>query len=227
MSTVDPHSGPGGGAIPEGSGAGREGDGRHPPRVDIVGGALALVLPGLGHYVRGERARGIRIFAGTMGLFLCGLLIGGIDVVDRREDRMWFVAQAAVGPLAFGVDSVHQTKFKGVDPVTRQRRSPGPREVIGGDGVIRAAEEGEGPRSRKSVGKVNELGTLFCAVAGMLNVIVFIDALFPGRPKRRPRAGADGGAGGTGPNILAGEMVVAGVGAAIGGASAGLGGGAA
>lgn len=206
MSTVDPHSEPCDGARPEGSGGGRGGDGRHAPRVDIVGGALALVLPGLGHLVRGERARGIRIFAGTMGLFLCGLLIGGIDVVDRREDRMWFVAQAAVGPLAFGVDYVHQTSFKGVDPVTRQRRSPGPREVIGGDGVIRAAEEGEGPRSRKSVGKVNELGTLFCAVAGMLNVIVFIDALFPGRPKRGQR----GRSGGITAGDVTGEMAIAG-----------------
>lgn len=221
MSTVDPHSEPGGESRPGRSGADREGDGRHPPRVDIVGGVLALVLPGLGHLVRGERARGIRIFAGTMGLFLCGLLVGGIDVVDRREDRMWFVAQAAVGPLAFGVDAVHQRWFKGVDPITRERRSPGPREVIGGDGVIRAAGEGEGPRSRKSVGKVNELGTLFCAVAGMLNVIVFIDALFPGRPKRGgPGRGAGDGAGDGTTGVPAGEMVIAGVGAAVVGGGA-------
>jgi hypothetical protein len=35
------------------------------------------------------------------------------------------------------------------------------------------------------VGKVNELGTLFSTIAGMLNLIAIIDAGFPGRPKKQ------------------------------------------
>jgi hypothetical protein len=206
MSTDDPQSK----RVASASVERARGTGGSPPRVDVVAGVLALVLPGLGHLVRGERARGVRILGGTLGLFFGGLLIGGIDVVDRREDRMWFVAQGAIGPLAFGVDAVHQRWFKAIDPVTRVRRSPGPHEVIGDDGVIGSAPAGGGPRSRKSVGKVNELGTLFCAVAGMLNVIVFVDALFPGRPKRRARDDA----GGTMEGVLAIEVLIAGVGAA-------------
>ena len=44
------------------------------------------------------------------------------------------------------------------------------------------------PPNIKSLGKVNELGTLFCAVAGMMNLIVAIDAAFP-RGRRPVSAG--------------------------------------
>lgn len=160
-------------------------DPEHPGRPDLVAGLLAILIPGAGHFKRGERDRAVRIAAGVLGLFFFGIFVGGIDVVDRREDRMWFMAQAAVGPLAFGVDWIHQTHFKGVDPDSGRRRSPGPHETIDRSGSIVQAPPGGRPPSMKSVAKVNELGTLFCAVAGMLNVIVFIDAAFPGRPKRR------------------------------------------
>ena len=155
------------------------------PQIDPVAGVLGFILPGLGHARQGQTDRALRIGAGVLGLFFFGILVGGIDVVDRREDRMWFVAQAAVGPLTFAVDHVHQTRFKGLDRDTGERRSPGPREIIGADGWIDADPTGRGPRSRKSVGKVNELGTLFCAVAGMMNAIAILDASFPSRRKAR------------------------------------------
>lgn len=135
----------------------------------------------------------MRICVGVVGLFGFGLLVGGIDVVDRREDRMWFVAQAGVGPLAFGVDHVHQSWFKGADRLSGIRRSPGPDEIIDRDGWIVEDPTGRGPRSRKSVGKVNELGTLFCAVAGMMNAIAIIDASFPRRRRSAAAAVQAGG----------------------------------
>src|SRR5207244_3626162 len=67
-------------------------------------GVLACVFPGLGHWVLGERWRAMAIAAGVLGLFFGGMLIGGIDVVDSREDTIWFVGEALVGPVAFGVD---------------------------------------------------------------------------------------------------------------------------
>jgi hypothetical protein len=37
------------------------------------------------------------------------------------------------------------------------------------------------PPARKSVAKMNEIGTLFSTIAGMVNLIVVIDAGWPGR----------------------------------------------
>lgn len=148
----------------------------------------ACVFPGLGHFIAGERTRALAIAAGILGLFFSGLLVGGIDSIDSREDRVWFYGQALVGPLAFGVDYVHQHHFKVIDPMTRQVRSANPDEGRAPDG---SPVPGGTPPNRKSIGKMNEIGTLFSTVAGMLNLIVILDAGFPGRrkPKDEPAAG--------------------------------------
>lgn len=142
-----------------------------PPSVDPLAGVMAFILPGAGHWLRGERKRAVYIAIGVFGLFFGGMLIGGIDVVDRRADRLEtrlsFLAQAFVGPTAFVVDHIHHTRFKVVDP-DRGPRAPLP---------------GEQPELTKSLGKVNEIGVLFALVAGMLNFIVILDAMFAGRPE--------------------------------------------
>ncbi|HYF16183.1 MAG TPA: DUF6677 family protein [Phycisphaerales bacterium] len=172
----------------------------------------ACVLPGLGHAARGERARGLAIGVGVLGLFAGGVLIGGIDVVDRREDGVWFLGQALVGPVAIATDYVHQSRFKVYDDRLRRYRSAYPGELRDPNSAPepgKAVPSGQaGTRTGlqkpnvKSVGKVNELGTLFTALAGMLNLIAIIDAGFPTRrreiassptPTLKP-AGAGGGA---------------------------------
>jgi len=138
---------------------------------------------------------------GVLGLFLGGIFIGGIDVVDSKEDRIWFFGQALVGPAAFGVDALHQNRFKayGFLPATPGRagvwvsRSGYPNEsrvwsdansrfewVEIPEGVSSVA----GPPSTKSIAKMNELGTLYATLAGMLNFIIILDALMPGRRGR-------------------------------------------
>jgi len=94
---------------------------------------------------------------GVVGLFVTGLLIGGLDAVDSRDDRWWFMAQSLTGPMAFGVDWLHYWL-----------RAEG--SVVQG------------------VGRMNEIGMLSCALAGLMNLIAAIDALFP--PMRRRGEGA-------------------------------------
>lgn len=122
-----------------------------------VAGGAALLLPGLGHTVLGLPKRGRMIAIGVFGLFLTGLLIGGLDAVDSKDDRWWFMAQALTGPTAFGVDWLHQWL-----------RAEG--SVIQG------------------LGRMNEIGMLSCALAGLMNGIAAIDACFP--PIRRRSEGA-------------------------------------
>ena len=58
---------------------------------------------------------------GILFLFVCGILIGGIDVVDMKRDRLWFIAQACNGPIAFIVDWLNQTLLKTGDADTQAR----------------------------------------------------------------------------------------------------------
>jgi hypothetical protein len=143
----------------------------------------AIVLPGLGHFIGGERLRGILIAVGVLGLFFGGMLIGGIDVIDSREDRVWFFGQALVGPTAFAVDWAHQTQFKVIDPTTRQLRTAYPGEGRDPSGM---AVAGGTPPNIKSINKVNDIGTLYATIAGMLNLICILDAGWPPRRRHNP-----------------------------------------
>jgi hypothetical protein len=167
----------------------------HPEeQLEPVAGLLAAVLPGLGHWYLGERKRAVLIATGILSLFFGGVLIGGIDVVDSREDTIWFVGQAMVGPVAFGVDYIHQNNLKVFGPAeerlpdgrmvtVNKRRSALPNE--GRDARGNAVAGGRPPNT-KSLGRMNELGTLFATIAGMLNLIAIIDALLHARRETDP-----------------------------------------
>jgi len=93
------------------------------------------------------------VCAGVMLLFVSGMLIGGIDVVDRKNDRWWFFLQAGVGPTAFVMNWVNQNTLHAPSPT--------------------GAND-----SHTSLSHVNEVGSLFTSMAGMLNVIAIVDCLW-------------------------------------------------
>ena len=138
-------------------------------KLEPLAAALALLVPGLGHLALGHARRALWIFLGVMGLFFGGVFVGGIDVIDRKEDFWWFTAQAGVGPTAFAVDRVHQVWLKVPDP--------------GSPRGVRSPRPDENPSYRKSIGHPNEAGALFAAIAGMLNIICVLDCLWH-RPRR-------------------------------------------
>jgi len=144
----------------------------HEVAIDAVGGLLALVFPGAGHAYQGRLKRGVLIAIGVLGLFFGGMLIGGISVVDRRsprmETRLSFYGQAFVGPIAFAVDRLHQTRYK-IDG------RPGPPP----DPSIPRARQSGVARYDLSIGKPNEIGVLYALLAGFMNFIAFLDALMP------------------------------------------------
>ena len=149
-----------------------------PTGFNPLAGVAALVIPGLGHVFLGQVRRGLLVGFGVLGLFFAGLFVGGIDAVDKKEDGLWFIAQAPTGIVAFGANYIHQNMFKGVDPSSHAapRRMPYPGESINAKGII---VPGGDPPAQRSLARVHEMGILFTAVAGLLNVLAAIDAMFP------------------------------------------------
>ena len=100
---------------------------------------------------------------GILFLFFSGLLIGGLDAVDRRNDGIWFLAQAFNGPIAFVADWLNQLLI--------QQRSEDDRLMMIG------------------LGHVNSIATLFIALGGLMNLAVILDAfcppIRPDHPSRR------------------------------------------
>lgn len=125
------------------------------PEFNPMAGVLAWLWPGLGHISLGQRRRGGFIMFGVLFLFLGGLLIGGIDCVDRQRDFLWFLAQAVCGPIAFAADWINQNAIQSL-----------------------ASAQPDRYYRFIALNKPNEMGTLFSALAGLMNLVVILDAMF-------------------------------------------------
>jgi hypothetical protein len=130
----------------------------------------------------GERRRGLLLMFGVLFLFFTGLLIGGVDCVDRRNDRLWFLAQSLCGPVAFVADQANAHLGPSL-PDDFRDGTEARRRFLEGD------EELQRQLRRVGIGRVNEMGTLFVALAGLMNLVVILDALYflPPPPPRRER----------------------------------------
>ena len=154
-----------------------------PAQFTPVAAILAWLWPGLGHISLGRRKRGSLVMFGVLFLFAAGVLIGGVDVVDRKDDRLWFWAQALCGPIAFAVDFTNQNLVKtghiGEILVLGHRDRSGT--------MIPPASD------KKSLGHVNEIGTLYAALAGLMHLIAIVDALYdlPRKPVDHRRRSTD------------------------------------
>ena len=92
-----------------------------------LGALLGWIFPGLGHIAAGNTKRGLLAMAGVLFLFLTGIAVGGIDSVDRTEDKLWFYAQAGCGPIAFATSFANDALLKSGDaaPMIEMPSPPG------------------------------------------------------------------------------------------------------
>lgn len=120
----------------------------------------AWLVPGSGYWLIGQRARAVTIGLTIVLVFLLGLLVGGVRVVDVPDvssgdplhhiaQKPWFIGQILGGGVS--LVSAWFSNRLAADPVTANLVS----------------------HSRNW-----EIGTLYTAVAGMLNLLAVIDASF-------------------------------------------------
>lgn len=133
--------------------------------------ALGWIFPGLGHVVLGQARRGILAGTGVLILFVGGLLVGGLDAVDRKEDHLWFIGQAGAGPIAFAASY-------GNEAILKSGRHG---ELLPAPSPYGAPPGAAGARPMVSTSKglahANEFGTFFTFLAGLMNFVVILDAL--------------------------------------------------
>ncbi len=143
------------------------------PQWNPLEALAAWALPGLGHLLLGQKKRGLIIGLTILGLWLSGLLVGGIYVVDRRAPmdpldhnaraglNLWFLGQAMLGPSL----------------VVEWGRSKLP---------IAGITDSNPPLAyAPSFGRAHEQGTLFTALAGLLNLLAVLDVVYCDRKARK------------------------------------------
>ncbi len=155
------------------------------PRWHPLEALAGWLLPGLGHVMLGQRARGVIIGLTILSLYLGGLLIGGISVIDRREHFAWFFGQAIIAPT-LALQWTHDRLDYGGKP-----------------------NPFNDPAYVPSLGRPDEQGVLFTALAGLLNLLAIVDVIYcdPSASRRESArekalalqaAGVAGAAGATG-----------------------------
>ncbi len=144
-----------------------------PPFVVAIAG---WVLPGLGYWLIGERARGTIAGVTILLLFVAGIFIGGIRVIDvpgYRDSRDYRVAyEKVVMPDGRWVLWSRPMPTLLDKPWYLGQILAGPVTLAASWASIEAASR-EIPKATAHVG---EFGTLYCAVAGMLNLLIIMDS---------------------------------------------------
>lgn len=116
-------------------------------------GFLAWLVPGLGHLYLGHRARGMVCLVTITVTFWTGVAIGGVQgTVDPHERTLWFMAQLCTGGntlAAYGLHSVVEPH-----PAAGQRSAAVLAHWLSSD-----------------------VGVHYTGVAGLLNLLVILDAL--------------------------------------------------
>jgi hypothetical protein len=145
------------------------------------------LVPGAGYFLLGEAARALTVGITILLLFVLGLLIGGVRVMEvpgydnsgrpvtvpvqdasssgahwimavspfsEIRNKPWSVPQVLTGPvsIAAAVWSVHAARPAAVD------------------------DPNQPPSGELSHARVNEIGSLYLSVAGLLNLMAIIDA---------------------------------------------------
>ncbi len=109
----------------------------------FLAGVLGWIVPGLGHFVMGRRAKATLFFALIVGLFLAGWLLSARRDVYFESGRWHALVQLGIGPLMYLISLVG--------------RAP------------------ENPNMTSMT--YFEIFQLYTMVAGLLNVLVIMDAV--------------------------------------------------
>jgi hypothetical protein len=126
------------------------------PRFNFLAPILGWLIPGLGQWSIGYRRRGMYIGIGVIGLFLIGLLVGGLGVINRGEGFWWYCGQVLVGPATPAINYWNA-------------RHPPPDDPADDPGYVYATP---------SFARVNEAGTLYTTLAGLMNLLAMLDVVY-------------------------------------------------
>ncbi len=121
----------------------------------IVVGLAAWAVPGGGHFIIKERKRGIIIFVTVTLTFLTGIYIGSIAVINRVGAKPWYAAQIMTSPVVGMIANTVEMS------------------------VIEADEPNEANKPKYvSFGQSQSVGQIYTSVAGMLNLLCIISAVY-------------------------------------------------
>jgi hypothetical protein len=161
-----------------------------PGPVGYVALVLAWAVPGLGHLLIGQKVRGVIFMLAIHGLFAAGLLLAGIRAINPPEQAIWTYTQYLAGWPMVVADKLEKNSraelgdraadprsndYKGRLGLLFLRETPA-RETLD-DKQVRARQFIRDHPSFAVDPRMQDLGAVYCGIAGMLNLLVMFDVL--------------------------------------------------
>ena len=125
---------------------------------------LSWLMPGLGHWWIGEKARGVILFVVITVTFWSGIAVGGVrTVIAPRENGPWIAAQVCMGPQSLiAWKSAENLRLN--EAVSAQRVEEG---IDSPDALV----------SYRAPWPSGDIGVVYAGIAGLLNLLVMLDVL--------------------------------------------------
>ncbi len=117
----------------------------------IIVALVAWVIPGAGHFLIKERKRAVIIFVTLTALFLSGLYIGSISVVNHVNSRLWFLPQILYSPAVGLLSQKVQAGF---------------------------TDDNGNHMEYNCYGRPCDIGQIYTGVAGLLNLLCILSAVY-------------------------------------------------
>jgi len=136
------------------------------PRWHFASAVAAWLVPGLGHWLIGQKRRALILCLSIGLLWVGGGFIGGIGVFDRKAHPIWFAGQVLIAPSIL-VEKWH-VSLQGVD-------------------VSPPMPDAATIAYQPSYANIHEQGVLYTALAGMLNLLAIMDVLYQDSRARAPK----------------------------------------
>jgi hypothetical protein len=143
----------------------------------FVAGVLAWLIPGLGHFYQGRKAKGALFAICIWGTFLYGLYLGGSSQLgwgravyfnfDAKEWRLPWLCQIGVGLPTLPVTML-QWKFREHPLLYRFMAPPAPDRDLPDNNSLATIQ--------RQLARFFELGTVYTMIAGLLNILAVYDA---------------------------------------------------
>ncbi len=130
------------------------------------------ILPGAGYWLMGQRSRALATGLTVILLYLAGLFIGGVRVIEVPGfgDAGQRIQVSTSAGMAWVMVAAPMQEIR-AKPWSIAQILAGPIGILSGAASVYAA-----PSVSISHTPVYEAGTLYTAVAGMLNLLVIIDS---------------------------------------------------
>jgi len=132
----------------------------------VVIGAMAWLVPGAGHYLLDEKRRAAVILVAIVLTFFVGLYVGSIGVIDPVNAKPWYAAQVMNSPAVFFLGDHVASRYHAAEEEARRQARMG-------------RDAGRTMSQAYLVfGRAGEIGQIYTSVAGLLNLLCIVNAIY-------------------------------------------------